>query len=390
MKIGRGLELSLWRAIPGVLLTILALFLSQYYDDGVTVERGLLTSEDKSLTVPVIWVQGQESPETAPTAILGHGLVSSKETMLCLAERLARAGFRCICLDFPGHGASDIAMRGQDASLSIEVAAMALTGKRAPEIPIDLYIGHSRGGSIGSEAIAKRRMKARLFVALGSFATPKRSQGEGMLYVTGRYDFLATPEDIEALKTGDKKIEVIISESADHVTEVWDPGSVDGCANWALEKLGRPKTGRSWNWICRALGSVLLLLGALLLSLSLSKAPESINNWGAGLIAVFTAGLYFLALSLGIGRSFMGLGPTLRQLPFIFASSLGFFILSYLLALIARRYKPESAYSAAMGQSGLVYLSVIFALCLFLQGKSLPGLLIGILALILLSHLIVS
>lgn len=392
MKIGRGplrFELSLWRGLTGFLLFILGFFLSQSYDAGVTVERAVLLSEDKRLMVPVIWVQGNESPETAPTAILGHGFVSSKETMLCLAERLARAGFRCICLDFPGHGASNIAMRGQDASLSVEVAARALTGKAGPSIPIDLYIGHSRGGSVGSEAISKKRVTARLFVALGSFAEPMRSKDESLLYVTGRYDVLATPKAMESRARAGGG-ELIISESADHVTEVWDPACIDACGNWALDKLGRGPSTRSWNWLLRALGSVLLFLGALLLSISVSKEPGSLSSLGAGCIAVLTAGLYFLALSLGVGRGFMGLGPALRQLPFILVSCFGFFALSLILAVGARRFKEDTAYSATIAQSGLVLLSGVFALSLFLQGQSLLALLMGILALILLSHLIVS
>lgn len=392
MRMGRepsNYKLSLGKALLGVTLAIFGLIFTQCYDKGVTVERAVLSAKNGDLKVPVIFVRSKEASATAPTAILGHGLASSKETMLCLAERLAQSGFHCVCLDFPGHGASSVSMKGQDGSLSLEVAAEALTEQDPPKIPIDLYIGHSRGGALGSEAISKQRIKARLFIALGSFAAPKRSANEALLYVTGRYDVLAPPKAFETWGRYDNHRELVISESADHVTELWDPTCIDACVDWALSKVQRPKSKRSWNGVLRALGSVLLLFGALIISLSVSKPAGPLKGFEISVVVVLTVMLYFTALFFGVGRCFMGLNPTLRQVPFLVLSWSALFALSITLGQTASRARATK-YSASLGQSCLVILSVLSALSLFLQKQGVLALLMIILSIMLLGSLALS
>lgn len=87
-----------------------------------------------------------------PTAVLLHGLDSSRETWRASVEALAARGFAAVALDLRGHGESPLG----DAS-AFSAAALAedvLAAIRSRGISRAVLVGHSMGGRIAVRAAA--------------------------------------------------------------------------------------------------------------------------------------------------------------------------------------------------------------------------------------------
>lgn len=84
----------------------------------------------------------------APRALLVHGITSSAATMWELGEGLAAAGWSATAVDLPGHGASGPADSYRFADVA-DVLFAAVGGG------LDLYVGHSLGGAIGTQLLAR-------------------------------------------------------------------------------------------------------------------------------------------------------------------------------------------------------------------------------------------
>ena len=75
-----------------------------------------------------------------------HGWGASIETLLPLANRLSRLGYRCVMLDLPGFGGSAEPPRGWSVSDYVQCCLAFLD---AHNLPRAHYFGHSLGGRIG-------------------------------------------------------------------------------------------------------------------------------------------------------------------------------------------------------------------------------------------------
>jgi len=91
---------------------------------------------------------GPTDPE-APSALLLPGITSDAATMWELGEGLARAGWRAVAVDLPGHGHSAPAPSHRFADVADLVAAQLDGGW-------DLLLGHSLGGAVATVLLARR------------------------------------------------------------------------------------------------------------------------------------------------------------------------------------------------------------------------------------------
>lgn len=83
--------------------------------------------------------------EGAPV-LMAHGWGASIETLLPLANRLSRLGYRCLLLDLPGFGESAEPPRGWAVR---DYAQCCLAFLDAHNLSCAHYFGHSLGGRIG-------------------------------------------------------------------------------------------------------------------------------------------------------------------------------------------------------------------------------------------------
>jgi len=115
--------------------------------------RGTLIRQQLSNRQLNLPAQGSES---GATLVLLHGRRGRKEDNLPIAERFCAAGFRCILIDLPAHGAhpTAIATYGLDeASLPATALHHAATKFQFPAQPAGLW-GISMGGSVAIHAAA--------------------------------------------------------------------------------------------------------------------------------------------------------------------------------------------------------------------------------------------
>ena len=89
---------------------------------------------------------------TKPTAVLVHGLDSSKETFAGVAAELAAAGYPSIAFDLRGHGESPLGII-EDFSPEV-LASDVLAAVRQQNIPRCVLVGHSMGGRVAMRAAA--------------------------------------------------------------------------------------------------------------------------------------------------------------------------------------------------------------------------------------------
>ncbi|MBL0930317.1 MAG: alpha/beta hydrolase [Alphaproteobacteria bacterium] len=96
-------------------------------------------------------------PERAPdrTVICVHGLTRNGRDFDALARALAHDGWRVVCPDMPGRGASDWLHRADDYSYPVYTQTVAALYARLDVAKLD-WVGTSMGGLIGMLLAAQR------------------------------------------------------------------------------------------------------------------------------------------------------------------------------------------------------------------------------------------
>lgn len=100
--------------VAAAVLALAGAALARTPEPEIQLERLTIVAPDGT-EVPALRVARE--PGHGPRALLAHGLSSSKETLVHLAEALAAAGFDCLLVDFPGHGESRLRF-SRDADLT--------------------------------------------------------------------------------------------------------------------------------------------------------------------------------------------------------------------------------------------------------------------------------
>ena len=131
-----------WLATGAVFLLVAGVALSHRVEPGVRVESVTLAGDVPALR----FIPAQPGP--CPIALLAHGVTASKETLFRFSEALAAAGFLCVAVDLPGHGASGRRFAPEDNASTLERVGAAL-GK------VDVFLGHSMGAGAGAASVRR-------------------------------------------------------------------------------------------------------------------------------------------------------------------------------------------------------------------------------------------
>jgi hypothetical protein len=320
-------------AAASIICFAFGLVLSHRIEPGVRVQKVTLAEETPALE----FLPADLGPH--PVALLAHGYTGSKETLFRYGEALAAAGFICYAVDLPGHGASPRAYTFMEAVHTLEAVAREIG-------PVDVFAGHSLGGSTGGEAVREGGMKPGLFIAIGS-SPALGDPAPPLLLLAGRFE-----EGPLALYKTRKDARLVISPWSDHLFEMWDPLLVNaaveaGCA--AVHQMP-PTLPTAWRW--RLLGAVLAILAAGKLASCLTDLFPQLARFRGLFIGVFIA----VAFILTVGGRWLDATPHLRFLPKQGVAA----AVILLLAMVAGRLRIPRWSFAALG-----VLVMVIAFCWF-------------------------
>ena len=171
--------------------------------------------------------------------------------------------------------------------------------------PVDVFLGHSMGGSRGGGAVRDGGLRPRLFIAVG--ATPHLGEhGPPLLLMAGRFDEFYPPAVLKARTDA----RVVLSPWSDHGLEHYDPLLVNAAVEAACAAVGKTPPAALTCWLWRLAGIVFAMLGALGLALCLPKLPPR-WAWGRGaLVAVIFIVAFVLTTSTWLDAM-----PHLRHIP---------------------------------------------------------------------------
>lgn len=111
--------------------------------------------------------------EIRGTLLLLHGHKGCKEDHLPICERFCAAGFRCICIDLPGHGKNPAAYATfghTEVSLLINFWREFLSLHPEANGPLGIF-GVSQGGAIALQMAAHEECGAKAIASICSFAS---------------------------------------------------------------------------------------------------------------------------------------------------------------------------------------------------------------------------
>ena len=336
-------------AAGAMVLLAAGIALSRRVEPGIRVESVTLAGDVPALRfIPA-------DPGPRPVALLAHGVTASKETLFRFSEALAAAGFLCVAVDLPGHGASKRRFAPGENAQTLERVA-AVLGR------VDVYLGHSMGAGAGAASVRRGGLRPQLFIAVG--AVPHLGGGgPPLLLLAGRFE--------EAVPTAWLKEQanarLVLSPWSDHALEPYDPLLVNAAVEAACATVGRPLPAEATRWGWRLAGLGLGLLGALALALSLpAKWPRMASVRG-----VLVAGIFIATIALTAG-TWVGAAPHLRRAPVGLAvATVAWMVIGGAGRLKIPRWSfPALAAAAAVGwgTAGVYFLALmvgLFALVLF-------------------------
>lgn len=141
------------------------------------------------------WVADAGGPPTAPTVLLLHGGGQTRHAWGGTAATLARAGWRAVALDLPGHGESAWPVDGdyRIGTLARETVRLC---RRFEGRPLAL-VGASLGGMIGMAMMARADVPAVSALALVDIAPRIETKGVDRIidFMKAHPDGFATLED---------------------------------------------------------------------------------------------------------------------------------------------------------------------------------------------------
>lgn len=281
-----------WIAGAAIVCFASGVVLSRRIEPGLRVESVTLAGDTPALQ----FRPAGSGPH--PVALLAHGYTASKETLFRYGEALAAAGFECYSVDLPGHGASPRFYSFVEAAHTLEELARAVG-------PVDVFVGHSMGGSVGGGAVRDGGMRPKLFIAAGS--NPRLGEhGPPLLLIAGRFDEFYPPAVLKARTDA----RLVLSPWSNHNLELFDPLLVNEAVKAACAAVGKtpPPAPTCWRW--RLAGIVLAMLGALGLALCLPKfSPRW--AWARGLLV----SVIFIVAVVLTSRWWLDVAPHPRFFP---------------------------------------------------------------------------
>ena len=329
-----GLEMSRNWIIAGVAVVclVVGIVLSHLIEPGVRVQKVTLTEETPALEfLPA-------GPGPHPVALLAHGYTGSKEMLFRYGEALATAGFICYDVDLPGHGASPRTYTFMEAVHTLEAVAREIG-------PVDVFAGHSLGGSTGGEAVREGGMRPGLFIAIGS-SPALGDHAPPLLLLAGRFE-----EGPLALLKTRTDARLVISPWSDHLLESFDPVLVNAAVEAACAAVHKaPPPPIAWCW--RLIGAVLAILSAGKLASCLTDLFPQLARFRGLFIGVFIA----VAFMLTVGGRWLDATPHLRFLP---KQGVAVAVILLLAMVVGRLRIPRWSFAA------LGVLVMVIAFCWF-------------------------
>jgi pimeloyl-ACP methyl ester carboxylesterase len=347
-----------WLTAGAVVLLAAGVALSRLLEHGVHVESVTLAGDVPALR----FASANAGP--CPVAVLAHGVTASKETLFRFSEALAAAGFLCVAVDLPGHGASGHRFAPGENASTLERVAAAL-GR------VDVFLGHSMGAGAGAESVRRAGLRPQLFIAVGALPN-LGSGGPPLLLLAGRWEE-AVPTSWLKEQTNAR---LVLSAWSDHALEPYDPQLVNAAVETACVAVGRPPPSAPTRWRWRLAGLGLALLGALVLALSVpARWPQLAQVRG-----VLVAGIFIAAIALTAG-TWVSAAPHLRRVPVALAvTGVAWLVIGGAGRLKIPRWSfPALAAAAALGcgAAGAYFLALFAGL---FAGILFAGTVLGFLA----------
>ena len=248
-----------------------------------------------------------------PTIMLWHGVSSSKEMMEPLAIELARHGIATLTFDSGGFGESYRRNHSEEENLQDAQAVMAYVSKHPDRFDLQrLGIGgHSMGASTAI-TLAMNSPKIRVTLDLGMNADVSKNSPANLFMGIGLYEEFHTPADMREMlqqATGEITSEfsikgdflkgtarqLVISATANHLTEPFDPTLIQEAVIWAMHALQVPNQAIAMTmpqvmlgWFCVFVGSI-LTVGYGLRGVSGLRSPRLL---AVGMIAIVVILIY--------------------------------------------------------------------------------------------------
>ena len=283
-----------WVIAAAIAALIPGAILSRVIEPGVRVEKIMLTANTPALRL------FPAAPGPHPKALLAHGGGGSKEMLFRFGEAFAAAGFDCYSVDYAGHGESPQGCSLTNMLLNFQEFAGALGA-------VDVFIGHSLGGSLGAWSVREGGFRPKLFIGVDS-QPDIDERGPPLLLLIARFsEFM--PLLRPWLKT-QTNAQVIFSHWSEHITAAYDPGLVNAGVNAACATVGKPVPAAPAAWRWRLVGLVLAIAGAVVLMFRLPEVHPRL----ARIRRFIVPGVLLLTLVLTLG-TWVGVSPQLRRIP---------------------------------------------------------------------------
>jgi pimeloyl-ACP methyl ester carboxylesterase len=350
----------------------------------IQVERLTIVAPDGA-ELPALRIARE--PGHGPRALLAHGLSASKETLVHVAEALAAAGFDCLLIDFPGHGENRARFsRHSDLGATLVQGASFLAPGRTSVPEVDVLVGHSMGAFVGGHALAQGRLRTKLFLAYG--ALPELGPSPTVL-LAGALEELHPPDAVRAAAAAARAagfpVTFVISPTADHMLEPFDPSLTAAAVKAACEAAGLREPVPPSRWQLRLAGALVLaiaLAAFVFVSLPDGRASSRLASLRAGTLVGGTA---LVALVVGLGGTWLGAAPTRSHLPAQGILALAVFALSVATTRLAALVPAFRAAPATVAAGVVAALAAFGTLGAVADGDRLLALMAGLATLILLS-----
>jgi len=162
----------------------------------------LTTTTSDGVTISFNVFEPVSGGNNKKAVIMGHGVLSNKETMNSYAIEVAAAGFVAITLDFRGHGQSTGPVSGGSLLNDIIAIKQYLNSRGDIDINNLGYVGFSMGG-IG-QALVNTDLDFKCFIGTATFLSNSSSLRRGnstnplnILMVVGKFDELIELDEIK-------------------------------------------------------------------------------------------------------------------------------------------------------------------------------------------------
>ncbi len=300
---------------------------------------------------PTPYLRFEPEADPVATALLVHGLNSSKEFMQTIGMALADAGIDAYAIDLPGHGDSKAAFDSDETRRAVEIV---LDSFRVTPI----VVGHSMGASILADIAPTRRFHS--MVLLSPAPIPVGDLGRGrLLVVTGALDPPVINEFIPELLGGAQgSSEWWVFPAVGHSGTLFSPTRLAMVADWMGGSAGDLRTSTRFGWLAlMAAGGVLAGLGLLArprVGPAPASEPPTAPDLGRTLVSYVAAGgAAIIILRFVVPLRWLGLFTTDYLMSFVLLAGL---------ACWRGRGIPSSVRGVMIGIVGAAYTIGVLAL----------------------------